>query len=128
MEFNYFDMIGCGESCLFPLLGIIFSPVLFPLYLILKIILIAIDFLSDVLESLFSKKNKTKEEPTITPESQIENNKKEQIERKIEELKREKSRIEEKIRIQEQELSNDNTSTVEVMTAETENPYTLQLK
>ena len=59
MDFNYFDMIGCGEeSFLFPLMGIIFFPVLFPLYLVLKIIVILIDFFSDILSSLFkSKKN-----------------------------------------------------------------------
>lgn len=105
MDFDYFDMIGCGDSFIFPLLGIIFSPVLFPLYLILKLLFAFLDFLGDVFESLFSKKNESKKEEPVLTEEQKKNIKKEELERKIEELKREKKRVEERIRMQESELS-----------------------
>ena len=108
MDFNYFDFICFGEeSFLAPLIGIILTPVLFPLYIVLKAIMILIEFLCDVFSSLFtSNKNKTKEEPQLVVKEETENvdySKKEALAKEIERLKTEKNNIERQIRIKELE-------------------------
>ena len=108
MDFNYFDFICFGEeSFLVPLIGIILTPVLFPLYVVLKAIMILIEFLVDVFSSLFtSNKNKTKEEPQLVVKEETENvdySKKEALAKEIERLKTEKNNIERQIRVKELE-------------------------
>lgn len=106
MDFNYFDMIGCGEeSFLFPLMGIIFFPVLFPLYLVLKILVILIDFLSDLFSSLSTNKKIENNNNKDIKLDEDDTYKKEQIEKQLKKLKEEKRRIEDKIMNQEQKLS-----------------------
>ena len=102
MEENYFDFIGAGEeSCLFPLMGLILSPVLFPLYLSLKILTGLIEFLEDVISSVVEdiKKGKSDNNPEIKIDNEeIKNPKLEEIEKKVSELKAEKKKIEQQIK------------------------------
>ena len=139
MELNYFDFIGFGEeSCLAPLIGIILFPVLYPLYLVIKVIFVVLEFLMDVFDGIIedirakreSKKNRkgqVKEQELVQDQELVQKeSRKEQIARTIRLLKKEKREIEEKIAIQEQDYAQlENTETE---TNEEEKPMSLLLK
>ena len=103
-DFTYLDFIGADESILFPAIGILFSPVLFPLYLVLKALTAFIDYLCDVFAKSESREKRTivKEEATSEVTSI---SKSEELARTISRLKAEKSRLEEDIKRKEQQYN-----------------------
>ena len=139
MEFDYFDFIGCEDSCLATLFGIIFSPVLFPIYLVLQIITIILEVLGDYIsfvvedikESAMKRKEENNKSATIEEVNtmEIDNTKKEELENKLAELKEQKNYLEN----YKKELETKNTMKEEnnldkEKVEEKEETMTLQLK
>lgn len=120
MDDTYFDFLGGDETLMGHVFGIILFPVLFPLYLSLKLLTGAIELLEEVLsyavEGFKTALKKGKNDEIAMKVASISN--KEQIEAKLTELKEQKKQIEEQIKKQNQEPVN--YSPVETPTLESE--------
>ena len=101
---------------------------MFPLYLVLKAFFALIELLIDALSNTFTKKETKKEELELgstIDENQI---KKEQIEKKLAELRERKRSIEERIQYQERELSTIDNVQMETIPVTTENGKGMSLR